>query len=231
MKLGIMQPYFFPYLGYWQLIAVVDKFIVLDDVNFIKQGWIHKNNILLEGVAKPINLTLNQASSFKEIRNIEISSKFNNKKILNTLMHAYKKAPYFNQVYPLLVDCLSYSEMNLSKYLAYGLNTIAQYLQIDTQIVMTSSIYAKKNLFGEDRIIDICKGAQATTYINAIGGQDLYDEVQFSNEGIDLKFINMNSIIYQQFSHDFVANLSIIDVMMFNSVDKIQEMLCQFDLK
>ncbi len=230
MKLGIMQPYFFPYLGYWQLIAAVDKFIILDDVNFIKQGWINRNNILVQNQAKPINLIVSSASSFVEIRELKVNEKKWQKKLLTTIEFNYKKAPYFKEVYPLLETLINHSETNLSKYLVDNIKGIAQYLNINTQIIETSSIYPKNELKGQDRIIDICNRESAKTYINAINGKDLYQSETFKKQGVDLNFIQMNEIRYKQFNADFVPYLSIIDVLMFNSVEEVRLMLKQYDL-
>lgn len=226
MKLGIMQPYFFPYLGYWQLIHAVDTFIILDDVNFIKKGWIHRNNILVNGKASPFNLNISKVSQNKTIRDHELAG--DNKwkhKLLNTLKHQYKKAPHFQETYALVTQIIENDESNLSKFLGNSIIKICDYLNIDTKIIRSSSIYPKQELRGQDRIIDICKKEHATDYINPIGGLELYNPAYFEQNKLKLNFIKMQPITYPQLIESFVPHLSIIDVLMFNDIEQSQVLL------
>lgn len=228
MKVGIMQPYLFPYIGYYQLIKAVDTFVIYDDVNFIKQGWINRNRILLNGNDMMFNIILKGASSFKKINEIEVSGP--NLKLLATIEQAYHKAPYFTEVFPLLSNIISSKETNLARYLTNSLHAIISYLSINTIILISSEIDKDTLLKGEDKVIDICKQLNATNYINAIGGQELYHKEKFSENGLTLNFIKSKSIVYHQFKNKFFPWLSIIDVMMFNSPTKILLMLDNFEL-
>ena len=233
MKIAIMQPYVFPYLGYFQMINAVDKFVLLDDVNFIKKGWINRNQLLLNKQPYKITLPIIKASQNKLISELEINpEEVWRTKLLTTLQMAYKKAPYFSEVYPLLERILNYKEMNLSKFLHHNLSCFCNYLGIQTEMVPTSSIYPKNDLRGEDRIIDICNQEGATTYINAIGGQELYGFDKFKAKNIELNFIEMDGDLnYTQFPKmDFVPYLSIIDVTMFNSVEDTLDLLTKYTL-
>lgn len=227
MKIAIMQPYFFPYLGYWQLIESVDKFVIFDDVNFIKKGWINRNRILLQGKDHLITLPIAKASQNKLINQLEIVE---SKNILSTIDLAYKKAPYYNSVMPLIENIMNYSKANLVDFLANQFNLISAYLGIKTEFVMSSSLNKDNDLKGQDKILDICKILGCTQYVNAIGGMELYKKDAFLENGIDLKFIKMDSIEYPQFKNDFISNLSIIDVMMFNSPEQIMKMLGCYEL-
>lgn len=231
MKLGIMQPYFFPYLGYWQLLKAVDKYIIYDDVNYIKNGWINRNNILLNGKAHLITIPLDGASPFLPINQIKMTSNVKAKeKILKTIEQAYKKAPFFNQIFPIILDVIMDESCLICKALEKQFSLVSQYLGLNTQFILSSNINKNNNLKGQDKVIHICHLLGASEYINAIGGQKLYSVKDFKNEGISLKFICSKDINYKQFGKNFVPNLSIIDIMMFNSPEQINNMLDKYEL-
>lgn len=231
MKLAIMQPYFFPYLGYWQMINAVDKFVIYDDVNFIKGGWVNRNNMLINGDKHLFTLPLLEASPYKHINEIKITNIEKQKqKLLKSFEMSYSKAPYKNEVMVLLEDIILQKEENLHLFLKYQFEKVFEYLNMDTEILLSSDIEKTANLRAQDRVIDICKRLNTTQYINAIGGQELYDKDEFAKNNIQLNFIKMNDIKYKQFNNDFVPNLSIIDVMMFNSPIDIKKMLNEYNL-
>jgi hypothetical protein len=226
-----MQPYLFPYIGYFQLINAADKFVIYDDVTFIKQGWINRNNILLNGKAFLFTIPLKDVSSYKLIREIEISNGFNWKsKWLKTIEQAYKKSPYYSQVIQLIEEVVATEEKQIAAYAVKSLKIICSYLGISTFIVETSSKYSNNHLHAQKRVIDICKREKATDYLNAIGGLELYSKDAFNRENIKLSFIKHKTINYKQFKNEFVPWLSIIDIMMFNSPVEIKEMLNQYEL-
>lgn len=229
MKIAIMQPYFFPYIGYWQLINAVDIFIIYDDVNFIKKGWINRNNILFNKQKKMFTLPLVKMSQNKLINETFIAQD-SKPAVLDLIKSAYAKAPYFNEVFPILSDIILYEENNLTKYLSNSLQKISNYVGINTKFLYSSKIDKDNSLHGEDKIIEICKKIRTQTYINPIGGHSLYNKDDFAAENISLKFIQPKDIIYKQFNNDFVPSLSIIDIIMFNPPEKIKEMLNDYGL-
>jgi len=230
MKIAIMQPYLFPYIGYWQLINAVDTFVLLDDVNFIKGGWINRNYILIDNKPHLITLSLDHASPNKLIYDIEINQKLNNKrKILNTLKMSYSKAPEYEKVYPLLETIINNEEKNLSEYIEFSIRLLCDYLRIPTKIINSSSLNKDDSKKAQDRVIEICKVLNAKTYINSFGGIDLYDRQTFQKNEIELKFIKPKAFKYEQFNSEFVASLSIIDIMMFNKVNKISDFLRNYE--
>lgn len=232
MKIGIMQPYFFPYLGYWQLLAAVDKYVIYDDVNFIKGGWINRNRILNNCSVQYINVRMKGASSFKKINEIEVDKDpVFIEKTKKTIINAYHKAPEFNKVYPLIESVLDCKEKNLALYLINSIYRICTYLEINTELIISSNISKDELLRGEDKVIDICKKMNATIYYNAIGGKSLYDFARFREEGINLVFLKERVEPYKQNCKKFESGLSIIDVMMYNSVYSIKDMLVQYDLE
>jgi hypothetical protein len=226
-----MQPYFFPYIGYWQLIKAVDKFVIYDDVNFIKRGWINRNKILNQGEGKFINLLVSQASQNKLINELEVlKNLIHNKKLLKTLESCYRRAPYYADVLPVIESIITQDEGNLARYLEFLIMRLCEYLSIDTEIILSSRINKNNDLRGQDKIIEICKILGADEYINGTGGQALYSREEFAACGIQLKFLKTDEIVYQQNTAEFVPNLSIIDVMMFNGPGKINEMLDGYEL-
>ena len=223
-----MQPYFFPYIGYWQLINAADIFVIYDDVNFIKSGYINRNNILQNGTSQLITLELLSSSSFKKINEINISD--NSKKLIKSINQNYSKAPFFKDVFPLLEEILNNEQKDLSKFLGSSLVKIAKYLNINTKFLYSNDIKNDKTFKAQDRLIEMSKILNATGYINAIGGIELYDKEVFSQNKINLSFLKTHEISYKQFNYEFVPNLSIIDIMMFNSVDEIKKMLDEYEL-
>jgi len=235
MKLAIMQPYLFPYIGYWQLINSVDKFVVYDDVSYIKQGWINRNNVLSTNGALLFTLPLRSASSFKLIKDITINDLVIDKwetKFFKTLEQNYKKAPYFENTLDILKKIFSNigSNMSISRFNVISIKIIIEYLGIDTIILDSSTIYNNSNLKAEERVIDIVNKEGADTYINLIGGIKLYDKEHFKKNNISLRFQESILKPYKQFSDIFIPNLSIIDVLMFNSKEKINKLLNSYHL-
>lgn len=232
MKLAIMQPYFYPYLGYWQLINAVDRFVIYDDVNYIKSGWINRNRILINGVATYITVPLYQSSSYKRICDTQLQTLINwSDKVLKKIENTYKKTPYFTDVFPIIKKIILYKTVNLADFLANQLIELSKLMSLDTEIVLTSRIYENHQLSGQERVIDICKCEKTDIYLNAIGGQSLYDSKTFSEAGIKLQFIEMKPLPYPQKSIEFIPYLSIIDVLMNVGIEGMKEHLNAFELK
>jgi len=226
-----MQPYFLPYIGYWQLLNAVDRYVIYDDVNFIRGGWIGRNRILMNGESKLINVQMHNASQNKLIKEIEIlADPIYIKRLLRNIEGCYRKAPYFAQAFPIIENVISYNEMNLAKYLQYAISRICEYLSIDTELIVSSTLCKNNELRGQKKILEICKILDADEYFNAVGGQLLYSREDFDGQGIQLKFIKTGAIRYQQFKNEFVPDLSIIDVMMFNSVEQVKKMLEDYEV-
>ena len=231
MKLAIMQPYLFPYIGYFQLINYVDKFVILDDVNYIVRGWINRNNILVNNQLCPVIVPIEKRSQNKLICKTFISS--DNKwkiKLAKTIGLAYKNAPQFNQVYPIVNNIINNPEKNLSLFIVQSLRLLNQFLGINTSVINTSSIYECGHLKGQEKIINICLQEKADYFINPVGGINLYSTEKFEEQNIKLNFIKSIPFQYKQFNDEFVPFLSIIDVMMFNSPDTISEMMNSFEI-
>lgn len=228
MTLGIMQPYFMPYIGYWQLMAAVDKYVVYDDVNYIKGGWVARNNILMNGQAHLFTITLNGASPNKHFNEIEVRDDF--KKFRNMLQSCYAKAPYYKEIMPILEQIFEYENRNLGAFLYHSYQVILDYLGIDTELILSSTIDKNNELRAGEKVKHICHLLGADTYYNAIGGQELYDVEDFAQNGITLRFLQTNPVTYPQYKNEFVPNLSIIDVLMFNGKEGTNKLLKEFTL-
>jgi len=235
MKIGIMQPYFFPYLGYFQLVNHVDKFVFYDDVNFIKKGWINRNKILINNDQCFFTIPLKGLSQNKKINEIKID--FNCKdrlKFMKSIEFSYKRAPYFKEVFELIKICvLSFDEDYISNLAINSIALVSDYLNINTKFIVSSKVHSKSvNLKGANRLVDICKKEKSRDYINPIGGQALYSKDEFNSQDINLKFLKSRMDCYKQFkSRSFVNNLSIIDVLMFNSKEDVLNLLNQYELE
>ena len=233
MKIAIMQPYLFPYIAYFQLLNAVDKFIVYDDVTFIKQGWINRNSILVNSKSFLFSIPLKNQSSFQKINataiNDELYPTWKNK-LIKTIDSNYKRAPHFKSVFPLLQEALNLKSENISNLATLSLKLVAAYIGINTIFVESSVKYLNSELNGQNRIIDICKRESASNYINLSGGMKLYSTEEFSKAGIKLNFLKTKNIEYKQYQEPFVPNLSIIDVLMFNDVPTVQYFLGQYEL-
>lgn len=229
MKVGIMQPYFFPYIGYFSLIKVVDLFIFYDDVNYIKGGWVNRNRILINSEAKYLTLNVKNGSPNKLINEIEFDD--NRQKLLKTIEQNYKKAPYFKQVWPLLETNLKLKTTSLADIAINSVRSVTNYLGMKTKFEISSVSYPEtKGLERSERLKQICRKTHADTYINAIGGIDLYDKNDFLKNHINLQFLKPQLLQYKQYKETFIPGLSIIDVLMFNSIEDINKMLDQYQL-
>lgn len=231
-KIAIMQPYIFPYIGYFQLINSVDEFIIYDNIQYTKKGWINRNRILANGKDQLITLPIKKDSDYLNIVNRELSESWDKdkNKILNIIRSTYHKAPYFSEIYKLISKCLNNEEKNLYKFIFDSIININEFLEIKTKIIVSSTINIDHSLKSKDKVIALCKARNASIYINAIGGMDLYNKEEFKQHQIDLSFIKSNPIEYKQFNNEFIPWLSIIDVMMFNSKDQIKEYLNSYTL-
>ena len=188
MKIGIMQPYFLPYLGYWQLMYNAETFIIYDDVTYIKQGWINRNKILVN--SKPVYLTLqlHQASSFKLIKDTEIS--INPAKMSKTIYQAYRRSKIFDDIYPVFNEIIYTQTNNLADFVINSISQIQQYLGIKTITLRSSSLPIPKMLKSAERVKFVCKYiSDSVVYINSIGGTNLYDREDFKKDGIELRFL------------------------------------------
>lgn len=233
MKVGIMQPYLFPYLGYFQLINAVDVFVIYDDVQYIKGGWINRNKIQLNKKGILFTFSVKKDSTTKMINQRYYSDstfKLTKSKFLTTISLSYHKSPYFKEIFELLSDIFTFNTLNVAEFNANSLQILCNYIGIDTPFIISSHLKKNENLKSYDRVIEINKILESDEYINPIGGSELYSRAVFRENNIALHFIRMKDIQYSQFGEEFIPSLSIIDVLMFNSKEKIKGLLGRYEL-
>ena len=230
MKLAIMQPYFLPYIGYFQLLASVDQFIVYDNIKYTKKGWINRNRMLLNGTDAMFSLPLKKGSDSLDVVERELAAEFDRSKLLNQFKGAYSRAPHFELTYPVLEQIVRHEDANLFSYIHNSIVRLSEYLGIKTKIRISSEIVIDHELKSQDKVLALCKAIGADTYINTIGGVELYAKDDFRIQGIDLQFIKARPFEYAQFGAPFVPWLSIIDVLMFNDREQCARLLEEYDL-
>ena len=233
MKAAIMQPYVFPYIGYFQLVSAVDIFVFYDDVNYIKKGWINRNRILVNNEASLFTIPVLKASQNKLIHEIKlgIDEKWL-RQFYSTLEHNYKKAPHYHETILLIQQVLNQQTTSISELAIASIELISNYLKIPTSFDKSSTNYqTSKGMDKAERLIEICKLNHVKTYINPSGGKELYNKSSFKAENVELFFIENKISSYKQFNTDFVGGLSIIDVLMFNSQVQVKDLLTQYELK
>lgn len=231
MKLAIMQPYFLPYIGYFQLMRAVDTFVIYDDVKYTKKGWINRNQFLHQGKQAYFSIPLKKASDALCIRDRAVADDFNKGKLLNKVKEAYRKAPYFAQTMAFFERVLLHDETNLFRYVLFSIQEVCRELRITPRVIVSSSLGIDPSLKAQDKVISICRNIGADVYINATGGRALYSVDTFARHSIALRFLESGPVAYRQLGHDFVPRLSILDVMMFNSADAVAGMLSQYELQ
>ena len=228
--IAMMQPYWFPYLGYFQLIATSDAFVLGDDLQYIKDGWINRNRILAAGKPWMFSLPLKKDQHGLNINQRQLSDDVDAAmdKLLKTLALNYARAPHRAEVMPLLEQWLHHPERNLARYLEHSIRQVCVYLGIDTPILTASDLEINQVEDKQDRVVRTMKKLDGKRYLNPVGGLSLYDEAYFERAGLELRFHKMSELSYPQFKQPFVANLSIIDVLMFNPVERIRQWLPLF---
>ena len=223
MKLAIMQPYFLPYIGYFQLLASVDLFIVYDNIKYTKKGWINRNRMLLNGTDAMFSLPLKKGSDSLDVVERELATDFSRTKLLNQFKGAYGRAPQFELTYAVLERIVRHEDANLFRYIHHSIVRLCEHLGIKTEIRISSEIGIDHDLKGQDKVLALCRAAGADTYINTIGGAELYAKDDFRIQGFDLQFIKARPFEYAQFGAPFVPWLSIVDVLMFNPLDVVRK--------
>jgi hypothetical protein len=232
-KIGVMQPYFLPYVGYFQLIYMVDEFVLYDNIEFTKKGWINRNRMLQNGKSEYFTLPLRKGSDYLDVsqRFLADTSEIELSKILRRITANYRKAPFFRDFYPVLEDVFLSKKKNLFEFIYQSIQSVLNYLDIETSIIVSSDLSNEISfLKKEKKVLEICKALNASSYINPSSGKDLYNKNEFKVENINLEFCKTKSIKYTQFKNDFIEHLSIIDVCMFNDKQTVKSFLKDFDV-
>lgn len=231
-RIAIMQPYFLPYLGYWQLMNCVDIFVVYDDVQFTKKGWIHRNRYLNNGSDKMFTLPIKKDSDYLDIVDRRLSDSWDIEKIKlkRKVEGAYSNSPYFQEAIAIFNECLDYEGANLFDFVFASIKIIKGYLGVNTQLLVSSEVGETKHLKGQQRVLEICRALGATEYVNPIGGYGLYDRNFFAQEGVELRFHKIGDVTYNQMQRGFLPNLSVLDILMFSGVGGVKKEMGNFEV-
>jgi hypothetical protein len=226
-RVSVMQPYFLPYIGYFQLINASDEFIVYDDVKYTKKGWINRNRYLSNGSIENISIPLKSGSDYLDIRDRHLALDFesHSNALLRRVSAAYRKAPYRAEAMRVLEGIMSCESRNLFCFLLNSIVRIMEYIKIDTNVIVSSAIVGRTTTSGQDRVIDLCQSRGAQEYINPIGGASLYSHEAFLSHNLQLRFLKPSIVSYPQSGKEFVGSLSILDVIMNNSIEGVGKML------
>ena len=220
-----------PYLGYFQLIDSVDKFVFLDDVNFIKKGWINRNRILCDGTDLLFSIPLSGASRNRKINEIPLAIELRwKKKFFATIERAYRKAPYFSDTFEMLTRLIEGDHSSIGGLAKASVQIVTNQIGIATEFVESSSAYGNNSMVGQQRIIDICCKENAGSYINAENGRSLYEGAAFQSRGVDLKFVSPNLKEYNQNTRPFVPGLSVLDALMYVPAEQIRQLLSGYEV-
>jgi hypothetical protein len=230
MRLGIMQPYFLPYIGYWQLLAAVDQFVIYDNIQYTKKGWINRNRFLRDGKDVYFTVPIKKGSDYLDVVERTVADDFDADQLLRSWAAAYRRAPHLDEALPLLERIARAPLSNLFEYVVNSVTEIAGFLDIRTPIVVSSTVPIDHSLRAEGKVVALCAALGADRYLNPIGGVELYSGAAFAAHSITLEFLRPRPREYAQLGHPFVPNLSIVDVLMFNSKATVREMLSEADV-
>lgn len=232
MTLAIMQPYLFPYIGYFQLLHACDCFVSLNDANFIKRGWINRNRILLDGRDHLFTVPLRNVSQYVTIRDTCIADDDGwKRKLIQQLQHAYRKAPRAGEVLPVVTGLIAGAEGSIAALAEEALRATLRLAGLERPIVRASELGLPEGLRGQDRILAICQALGTSTYVNPPGGRELYQAERFHERGMELRFLKVGEVRYDQGGAGFVAGLSIIDVLMWNTPEQVRALLAQYTVE
>jgi hypothetical protein len=229
MKYAVMQPYLFPYLGYYQLVESVNSFVFYDDVNYIKRGFINRNNILLGNQSHRFTVPVLKASQNKLINELVFIENVDD--ILTKIELAYKKAPFFSDIFRIVQNVLCSQNRSVDYIASNSISSVFKYLERDKAFYLSSNLRYDRQKSAADKLIAIGNILHFKKYVNSLGGIDLYKKDYFLSQGIDLSFIHMNEYAYNQSNKNFVPNLSMIDVLMWNSPEEVNHLLGNYEIR
>lgn len=223
MQLAIMQPYFLPYIGYFQLIAAVDLFVVYDRIKYTKKGWINRNRMLVNGADAMFSLPLKKDHDALDVVDRTLAADFDRTRLCQQIRGAYGRAPRFAETFPVIEQIVQHPDNNLFGYVHHSLLALCRHLGITTDIRVSSTVAIPEDAKGQDKVLALCRALGATTYRNSIGGMELYSGAEFERAGVTLQFVRARPWEYPQFGQPFVPWLSILDVLMFNPLEQVRE--------
>jgi hypothetical protein len=230
VRVGVMQPYFLPHLSYFQLIANTDVFCLHDKVKYTKQSWINRNRFVINGKIQYITIPLRSSSDYNLINEKEISETFDIKSLIKLIELNYKKSPNFHEVFPLLIEILSFKNSNLFSFLENSIVQLSGHLELKTKIIRCSDTGYDQNLTKSAMVVEICKKLGAGVYTNSEGGISLYNPQDFLHNGILLQFSKRMEFSYTNSLGQADSSLSVIDTLMWADKKKLIQSLHEMEL-
>ncbi len=232
MKLAIMQPYFLPYLGYFNLLFHSDIFVLYNDINYIERGWINRNKIIKKDGFNLFTIPLRKASATKLISDIYISDEQKwRSKLLKTIEITYVKAPYFNSTYNLVEKIVLKKIYKLDEFIKNSITEILNFIELEKGIIFSSDFDYDRNTNKENKLVSITRNLQANTLVFPPGSRDLYSETFFIKKDINTEVIIPNLSKYKQFKkNEFTPGLSIVDVLMFNDIEEVKKLFNDYKI-
>lgn len=231
---AVMQPYLFPYLGYFQLIRESDVFVFYDDVDFITRGWINRNKILINDEEDIFTIPCSNASQNEKIEDVLISNHWRPDKIIKKIRLTYANADQFDAALPIVETVVKEHGDQISVLAENSVLQVAEYLNLDVDFYRSSDLPVDQSLGRAERLIELTKHFGASNYVNMEGGQNLYEKPNFANQGVALHFLSASLPEYEQYTAEddtFYPGLSIIDVMMNVEKRQIIDMVSEYNLK
>lgn len=222
LRVGIMQPYLLPYLGYFQLIEHCHRFVIYDDIQYTKRGWINRNRILHHGLPKTFTVPLKRASDYLDVRERSISDEYSPAALMRVFEQSYRRAPMWDALRDTLETIVAFSSRNLFEFIFNSIEQVCATTDITTELVVSSSLGIDRSLRGQDRVLATCQELGATEYVNPVRGVGLYDPATFRRHGIELRALTSRQSPYRQFDLPFVEALSIVDAMAFLPTSELQ---------
>ena len=229
MIVAIMQPYFFPYVGYFQLMQAADIFVFHDDVQYIKGGWINRNRILKNNRVEWLTMPVKSASNYLPINQRYFANESATvDRMKRRLAAAYSKSPAFESVASTIFDSLDFPDANIANFNCTSLVALAKRLHITCKFVRSSEIDEPGLLRGQAKVLALCQRFGANTYINPIGGVELYDAHDFAAAGITLSFLRTTAP--PTLTESGPEHLSVIDGLMQRDFHGYGSLLSEYSL-
>ncbi len=222
---AIMQPYFIPYVGYFQLINYVDSFVILDDAKYTKKGWINRNFLTINGEKKLISIPLSKASDYKKINEREISKSYSPEKVFDLITQNYSKSPNWVLAKDLIQEIIFFEERNLSNFIVNSIKIICNFLDISTPIYISSQIPNLTFKSKEEKILKICNFFESSRYVNPFGGINLYNKSDFYDKNMELNFMLFEPSESSKASIPFLETISTLDLILKVDLDKLKNIL------
>jgi hypothetical protein len=209
-----MQPYFFPYLGYFHLIDAVDCFVVLDDVDYAKNGWINRNRILINSEVSWFTVPVYSTGKRLTEKRYALDARFFDT-ARRKISFAYGNSALLGQILWLFDQWEASQDTRVASVNTMLLQAVCELVGIRKPVFMASSeMSLHRELTGQQRVYEICKQVGASKYVNLPGGATLYSSEEFQLQGLGLRFVESQFLPYPQRSTAFVPGLSVLDLLL-----------------